>query len=142
MTDYLVVYTTKNEFYQNENDTTDHYEAFLDNKEEAEKRYKEVLKMDNLWSASLCVPIQSDQYETSTDYKIQSNKITIPSENWVELYSTLSTFILNFSALDSIWTEDENGEEVYTEEAQDKFIHIVDQVEDILSGFFIKEKNQ
>ena len=69
MNDYLVVYTTKNEFYQNENDTTDHYEAFLNDKEEAEKRYKEVLKMDNLWSASLCVPIQSDQYETSTDYK-------------------------------------------------------------------------
>ena len=41
MTDYLLVYTTKNEFYQNENDTTDHYEAFLDDKEEAEKRYKE-----------------------------------------------------------------------------------------------------
>jgi hypothetical protein len=141
MTDYLVVYTTKNEFYQNENDTTDHYEAFLDNKEEAEKRYKEVLKMDNLWSASLCVPIQSDQYETSTDYKSQSNKITIPSENWVELYSTLSTFILNFSALDSIWTEDENGEEVYTEDKQDEFCDIVSEVEDILSGFFIKEQN-
>ena len=85
MADYLLVYTTKNKFYQNESDTTDHYEAFLDDKEEAEKRYKEVLKMDNLWSASLCVPIQSDQYETSTDYKNQSNKITIPSETWVEL---------------------------------------------------------
>ena len=141
MTDYLVVYTTKNEFYQNENDTTDHYEAFLDNKEEAEKRYKEVLKMDNLWSASLCVPIQSDQYETSTDYKNQSNKMSIPSETWVELYSGLSSFILHFSALDPVWTEDENGEEVYTEDAQNKFMDISDQVEDILSLFFIKEQN-
>ena len=141
MSDYLVVYTTKNEFYQNENDTTDYYEAFLDDKEEAEKRYKEVLKMDNLWSASLCVPIQSDQYETSTDYKNQSKKITLPSETWVELYSTLSNYILEFSALDPVWTENENGEEVYTEEAQDKFIDIVDEVEDILSLFFNKEQN-
>jgi hypothetical protein len=139
MTDYLVVYTTKNEFYQNENDTTDHYEAFLDDKEEAEKRYKEVLKMDNLWSASLCVPIQSDQYETSTDYKSQSYKINLAAETWVELYSSLSSFILHFSALDPVWTEDENGEEIYTEDAQNKFMDISDQVEDILSLFFKKE---
>ena len=141
MNDYLVVYTTKNEFYQNENDTTDHYEAFLDDKEEAEKRYKEVLKMDNLWSASLCVPIQSDQYETSTDYKSQSYKINLSSETWVELYSSLSSFILHFSALDPVWTEDENGGEVYTEDAQNKFMDISEQVEDILSLFFNKEKS-
>ena len=141
MNDYLVVYTTKNEFYQNENDTTDHYEAFLDDKEEAEKRYKEVLKMDNLWSASLCVPIQSDQYEASTDYKSQSYKINLSSETWVELYSSLSSFILHFSALDPVWTEDENGGEVYTEDAQNKFMDISEQVEDILSLFFNKEKS-
>ena len=141
MNDYLVVYTTKNEFYQNENDTTDHYEAFLDDKEEAEKRYKEVLKMDNLWSASLCVPIQSDQYETSTDYKSQSYKINLSSETWVELYSSLSSFILHFSALDPVWTEDENGGEVYTEDAQNKFMDISEQVEDILSLFFNKGQN-
>jgi len=141
MTDYLLVYTTKNEFYQNENDTTDHYEAFLDNKEEAEKRYKEVLKMDNLWSASLCVPIQSDQYETSTDYKSQSNKITIPSETWVELYATLSHYVLQYSSLDPLTETDENGDERYTEEKQDEFCDIVSEVEDILSGFFIKEQN-
>ena len=141
MNDYLVVYTTKNEFYQNENDTTDHYEAFLDDKEEAEKRYKEVLKMDNLWSASLCVPIQSDQYEASTDYKSQSYKINLSSETWVELYSSLSSFILHFSALDPVWTEDENGGEVYTEDAQNKFMDISEQVEDILSLFFNKGQN-
>ena len=141
MTDYLVVYTTKNEFYQNENDTTDHYEAFLEDKEEAEKRYKEVLKMDNLWSASLCVPIQSDQYETSTDYKSQSNKITIPSETWVELYATLSHYVLQYSSLDQLTETDENGDERYTEDKQDEFCDIVSEVEDILSLFFIKEKN-
>ena len=141
MTDYLVVYTKKNEFYQNNNDTTDHYEAFLDDKKEAEKRYKEVLKMDNLWSASLCVPIQSDQYETSTDYKSQSNKITISSETWVELYATLSHYVLQYSSLDPLTETDENGDERYTEEKQDEFCDIVSEVEDILSLFFIKEKN-
>jgi|TARA_R100000455_G_C6234222_1_gene94944 hypothetical protein len=141
MADYLLVYTTKNKFYQNESDTTDHYEAFLDDKEEAEKRYKEVLKMDNLWSASLCVPIQSDQYETSTDYKNQSNKITIPSETWVELYATLSHYVLQYSSLDPLTETDENGDERYTEEKQDEFCDIASEVEDILSGFFIKETN-
>ena len=72
----------------------------------------------------------------------QQDKITIPSETWVELYSTLSNHILEYSALDSVWTEDENGGEVYTEDAQNKFMDISEQVEDILSGFFIKEQNQ
>jgi len=71
----------------------------------------------------------------------QQDKITIPSETWVELYSTLSNHILEYSALDSVWTEDENGGEVYTEDAQNKFMDISEQVEDILSGFFIKEQN-
>jgi hypothetical protein len=139
MTDYLVVYTTKNEFYQNENDTTDHYEAFLDDKEEAEKRYKEVLKMDNLWSASLCVPIQSDQYETSTDYKSQSYKINLAAETWVELYATISGYVENKCYPDRE-THDQNGERL--EETQDDLVDIVNDVEDILSGFFIKEQNQ
>ena len=69
------------------------------------------------------------------------NKITIPSETWVELYSTLSNHILEYSALDSVWTEDENGGEVYTEDAQNKFMDISEQVEDILSLFFNKEKS-
>ena len=71
----------------------------------------------------------------------QQDKITIPSETWIELYSTLSNHILEYSALDSVWTEDENGGEVYTEDAQNKFMDISEQVEDILSGFFIKEQN-
>ena len=71
----------------------------------------------------------------------QQDKITIPSETWVELYSTLSNHILEYSALDSVWTEDENGGEVYTEDAQNKFMDISEQVEGILSGFFIKEQN-
>ena len=66
----------------------------------------------------------------------------VPAETWVELCATLSNFVLEYSALDSLpmelvvqylWTEDENGGEVYTEEAQDKFISVADEVENILA---------
>ena len=70
-----------------------------------------------------------------------ANKITIPSENWVELYATLSHYVLQYSSLDSLTETDENGDERYTEEKQDEFCDIVSEVEDILSGFFIKEPN-
>lgn len=59
-------------------------------------------------------------------------KIIIPTEKWVELYGELSNFILEYSSLDEIWTIDENGAEVRTEEKQDQFIDIVDAVEDIM----------
>jgi hypothetical protein len=68
------------------------------------------------------------------------NEVVIPAKTWLELYVTLSNYILEYSALDSVWTEDENGGEVYTEDAQNKFMDISEQVEDILSGFFIKEE--
>ena len=59
-------------------------------------------------------------------------KIIIPTEKWVELYGELSNFILEYSSLDEIWTMDENGAEVRTEEKQDQFIDIVDTVEAIM----------
>ena len=59
-------------------------------------------------------------------------KIIIPTEKWVELYGELSSYILEYSSLDEIWTIDENGAEVRTEEKQDQFIDIVDAVEDIM----------
>ena len=61
--DYLVVFTTKNANYESTGDTTDYWEAFLDDEEEAKKRYCEVLKLENLWSASLCLPKYSTDYE-------------------------------------------------------------------------------
>ena len=69
------------------------------------------------------------------------NKVT--PETWVELYGELSDFILEYSSLDQIWTIDENGEEVRTEEKQDQFIDIANTVEDIMrrSGL-IKEEAQ
>ena len=65
------------------------------------------------------------------------NKITIPAEKWVELYSQLSAYVENkcFPYRDS---HDEKGERI--EETQDDFCEIVDEVETILETFFIKEK--
>ena len=59
-------------------------------------------------------------------------KTIIPTETWVSLYGELSNFILEYSSLDDIWTIDENGSEVRTEEKQDQFIDIVDTVEAIM----------
>ena len=69
-----------------------------------------------------------------------NNKVLIPAETWLELYVTLSNYILEYSALDPVWTEDENGGEVYTEDAQNKFIDIANDVEDIINGFLTKEE--
>jgi len=64
------------------------------------------------------------------------DKIKIPTEIWVELYSELSEHILEFSAIDSVC--DEDGER--TPEAEDKFCDIVGDVEIIMDRFFIKER--
>ena len=64
------------------------------------------------------------------------SKIKIPTEIWVELYAELSGYIEEYSALDPIY--DDNGQR--TPESDDKFCDIVDNVERILSKFFIKEE--
>ena len=66
------------------------------------------------------------------------SKIILPSEVWVELYSELSAHILEYSSLDPVTFVDENGEERYTEEKQDQFCEIVEDVESILDTFFEK----
>ena len=72
-------------------------------------------------------------------WRIMSNKITISTEQWVELYGVLSSYVLEYSSLDPITKIEPNGDEVYTEEKQDEYNHIVGDVEDILRTFFIKE---
>ena len=69
--------------------------------------------------------------------------IIIPTEKWVELYGELSNFILEYSSLDNVYTIDENGTEIYTEEKQDEFMDIADTVEMIMrkSGL-VKEGEQ
>jgi len=67
-------------------------------------------------------------------------KIKIPSETWVELYSELAGVMVEYSALDAVTTINDQGDEVYTEEAQEKFIHCSEIFEDLLGHYFTKEK--
>jgi hypothetical protein len=64
------------------------------------------------------------------------SKIKIPAETWVGLYAELAGYVEEYSALDPIY--DDNGQR--TPESDDKFCDIVDNVESILSDFFIKEE--
>ena len=67
-------------------------------------------------------------------------KIKIPSETWVGLYSHLADQMVAYSALDAVTTINDQGDEVYTEEAHEKFIHCSEIFEDLLGHYFIKEK--
>ena len=67
------------------------------------------------------------------------NKIKVSPQTWIELYSELSQYVLEYSSLDPIFEEDENGDERMTEIKQDEFCDIVGCVEEILSLHFIKE---
>jgi len=60
-------------------------------------------------------------------------------EQFVELSATIATAWLedvhDFNArLGSPWTLDENGDEVFTEDAQDRFNEIFDTVQNIIQG--------
>tara|TARA_R100001086_G_scaffold247569_1_gene182169 strand:- start:444 stop:689 length:246 start_codon:yes stop_codon:yes gene_type:complete len=63
-----------------------------------------------------------------------SKKIILPTTKWVELYARLSEYVLEYSSLDQIYNDDGTK----TEEKQDEFCNIVDDVENILRMFFIK----
>jgi hypothetical protein len=69
------------------------------------------------------------------------NKIKVSPQTWIELYSELSQYVLEYSSLDPIFEEDENGDERMTEIKQDEFCDIVGCVEEILSQHFIKEES-
>mgnify|MGYP003150784865 CR=1 FL=1 len=62
------------------------------------------------------------------------NKIIIPAEKWVELYSELSEYVLQYASLDPIYDDQGNR----TEEKQDEFINIVDDVEIIMESVLTK----
>ena len=68
-----------------------------------------------------------------------NNKIKLPSETWIQLYGELSEYVLEYSSLEPIFEEDENGDERMTEIKQDEFCDVVGCVEEILSLHFIKE---
>jgi len=64
-----------------------------------------------------------------------SKEIIIPAEKWVELYSGLSEYILEYASLDPIYDDEGNR----TEEKQDEFIDIVNSVESIMESVLTKE---
>ena len=80
------------------------------------------------------------------------SKITIPTEVWVKLYAELAGWHVekHYEHNDDHdsdgnyivpWTKDENGDESYTEEAQDKFNDASGSVEEILGRFFEREES-
>ena len=68
----------------------------------------------------------------------QQEKITIPSETWVELYAELSAYVESKCYPDRE-THDKNGSRL--EETEDDFLDIVEDVEEMLGGFFNKGQN-
>ena len=62
------------------------------------------------------------------------SKPIISDENWIELYSELSEYVLQYSSLDPIYDEEGNR----TEEKQDEFIDIVNSVESIMESVLTK----
>ena len=62
------------------------------------------------------------------------NKIKLSAPTWVELYGEISSYVNSkVRSIDNSRTEDEY---------QEDYINIVDDVEEILENFFIKEQNQ
>ena len=59
----------------------------------------------------------------------------ISNETFLELSAEIAEAWMNDAYLDDIYVEDENGDERYTEEAQDRFNDILDEVQAILEGY-------
>lgn len=66
------------------------------------------------------------------------SKITIPSDVWVGLYAELSAYIEEYGSTDNRF--DDNGNRL--EEYEDEFLHIVDNVEEIMSNFLTREGDE
>lgn len=63
-------------------------------------------------------------------------KIKIPTPTWVELYGEISSYVEEYGSIDNRY--DDNGNRL--EEYQGEFESIVDDVEGIMSRFFIKSE--
>ena len=59
----------------------------------------------------------------------------ISNETFLELSAEIAEAWMNDAYLDDIYVEDENGDERYTEEAQDRINDILDEVQAILEGY-------
>ena len=61
-------------------------------------------------------------------------KIKIPTPTWVELYGELSSYVEEYGSIDCRFDDDGNRLEEY----EGEYESIVDEVENIMSKFFIK----
>jgi len=61
--------------------------------------------------------------------------IILDAHTYIHMYTEFATLVLEYSSLDSIWITDENGDERMTEEKQDEFCHLCDQVENLMASF-------
>ena len=62
--------------------------------------------------------------------------MNISNQTFLELSAEIAEAWMNDAYLDDIYVEDENGDERYTEEAQDRFNDILDEVQAILEGYW------
>ncbi len=65
--------------------------------------------------------------------------MNISNQTFLELSAEIAEAWMNDAYLDDIYVEDENGDERYTEEAQDRFNDILDEVQAILEGYVRNE---
>ena len=64
--------------------------------------------------------------------KIILDSVKLRPHTWINMYSEIADYVLEYSSLDPIWIEDENGDEVMTEEKQEEFLYISDEIESIM----------
>lgn len=65
----------------------------------------------------------------------------IDSQDLLELSCDIASYILEETYLDNLYEERENGDEVYTDEAQERFVQHLDIVEGILMQYLQPKKD-
>jgi len=69
MNGYILVWTErKSDWIPNSDKIKDHY-MFCEDKKYADKEYKKLLDLDNLYSASICTVVESTDYSKSKEVK-------------------------------------------------------------------------
>lgn len=65
----------------------------------------------------------------------------IGSQDLLELSCDIASYILEDTYLDNLYEESESGNEVYTEEAQERFVQHLDIIEGILMEYLQPKKD-
>lgn len=65
----------------------------------------------------------------------------IDSQDLLELSCDIASYILEETYLDNLYEESESGNEVYTEEAQERFVQHLDIIEGILMEYLQPKKD-